>query len=194
LRLIVVGKDPLSRGGAAALCEAAGASVVALIGPAEAVARGDVGLAVWDPGTEDLSDLRAAAAAGLAIVALVEGAARAMEALSAGALSALPRGVEPPRLQAALAAAAEGLVSVDQSFAALLRRPPPAPGGEALTGREREVLSLLSEGLTNKAIAARLGVSEHTAKFHVNAILAKLGAENRSEAIVLALRAGWISL
>jgi two-component system nitrate/nitrite response regulator NarL len=71
----------------------------------------------------------------------------------------------------------------------------PGPGGpDALTAREREVLALLAEGLGNKAIAARLDISEHTAKFHVNAILSKLGAGSRAEAIVLAARRGLILL
>jgi DNA-binding NarL/FixJ family response regulator len=56
------------------------------------------------------------------------------------------------------------------------------------------VLALLADGLTNKAIAARLGMSEHTAKFHVNAILGKLGASSRAEAIVRAARMGLIVL
>jgi len=77
---------------------------------------------------------------------------------------------------------------------AWLRPPGPAAAGEGLTAREREVLALLAEGLGNKAIAARLGVSEHTAKFHVNAILGKLGVESRAEAIVHAARAGLVTL
>jgi two-component system nitrate/nitrite response regulator NarL len=56
------------------------------------------------------------------------------------------------------------------------------------------VLELLAEGLSNRLIAARLGISEHTAKFHVNAILDKLGAETRTEAVVLAARSGVLSL
>jgi DNA-binding CsgD family transcriptional regulator len=65
---------------------------------------------------------------------------------------------------------------------------------EALTPRELDVLQLLSQGLANKLIARRLGISEHTVKFHVNAILGKLGAQSRSEAIVQALRLGLVAL
>jgi DNA-binding NarL/FixJ family response regulator len=57
-----------------------------------------------------------------------------------------------------------------------------------------EVLHLLAEGLTNRAIAERLHISEHTAKFHVNAILGKLGASSRTEAVVRAARLGLTSL
>jgi DNA-binding NarL/FixJ family response regulator len=57
-----------------------------------------------------------------------------------------------------------------------------------------EVLRLLAEGLPNKAIAHRLGISEHTVKFHVNALLGKLGAQSRTEAVVRATRLGLILL
>ena len=65
---------------------------------------------------------------------------------------------------------------------------------EDLTPRELEVVQLLAEGLPNKAIAKRLGVSDHTIKFHVNAILGKLGAQSRTEAVVRATRLGLIVL
>jgi DNA-binding CsgD family transcriptional regulator len=59
-----------------------------------------------------------------------------------------------------------------------------------LTAREREVLQLVAEGLPNKAIARQLGISEHTAKFHVGSLLGKLGAGSRTEAVTLATRRG----
>jgi two-component system, NarL family, nitrate/nitrite response regulator NarL len=59
-----------------------------------------------------------------------------------------------------------------------------------LTTREREVLQLVAEGLPNKAIARELGISEHTAKFHVGSLLGKLGAASRTEAVTLATRRG----
>ena len=67
------------------------------------------------------------------------------------------------------------------------------PGGE-LTEREGEVLGLLAQGLANKQIAARLGISEHTVKFHVSAIYSKLGASSRTEAVRLGVRLGLIVL
>ena len=69
-----------------------------------------------------------------------------------------------------------------------------APLVEDLTPRELEVLQLLAEGLSNKEIARRLGTSEHTVKFHVNAILGKLGAHSRTEAVTRAARLGLIIL
>jgi DNA-binding NarL/FixJ family response regulator len=65
---------------------------------------------------------------------------------------------------------------------------------EALTPRETQVLSLVADGLSNKAIAARLGVSDETVKFHLTSIFGKLGASNRTDAVRQALRRGLISL
>jgi DNA-binding NarL/FixJ family response regulator len=65
---------------------------------------------------------------------------------------------------------------------------------EPLTSREQQVLELLAEGLPNKAIAVRLGISDQTVKFHVASISAKLGATNRTEAVRLALRRGLLTL
>lgn len=66
------------------------------------------------------------------------------------------------------------------------------PAGVQLSDRETEVLALLAEGASNKLIARRLGVSVHTAKFHVASILAKLGAANRTDAIGIAMRTGLV--
>jgi DNA-binding NarL/FixJ family response regulator len=65
---------------------------------------------------------------------------------------------------------------------------------EELTPRELEVLRLLAEGLSNKAIAQQLDISDHTVKFHVNAIMSKLGAQSRTAAVVQATRLGLIVL
>ena len=100
------------------------------------------------------------------------------------------------RLAMALSAVHEGLLVVDDSFseAFLVRSEPAAQLAEPLTSRELQVLALLSEGLSNKAIASRLAVSESTAKFHVAAILGKLGVGSRAEAIVQAVRRGLVIL
>lgn len=65
---------------------------------------------------------------------------------------------------------------------------------QALTSREIEVLGMLAEGLGNKAIAKRLGISEHTVKFHVSSIFSKLNASSRTEAVTLGARQGLIML
>jgi DNA-binding CsgD family transcriptional regulator len=68
------------------------------------------------------------------------------------------------------------------------------PGEIALTARESEVLGLLAQGASNKAIARALDISVHTAKFHVASVLAKLGARNRSDAIAIGIRRGLVLL
>ena len=69
-----------------------------------------------------------------------------------------------------------------------------APLVDELTSRETQVLSLVADGLSNKAIAARLGVSDETVKFHLASIFGKLGASNRTDAVTQALRRGLVSL
>jgi len=75
-----------------------------------------------------------------------------------------------------------------------LRSTPPGALGEPLTPRELEVLGLIADGLSSKEIARRLGISEHTVKFHVNTIMSKLGARSRTEAVVVAARLGLIPI
>jgi DNA-binding CsgD family transcriptional regulator len=92
-------------------------------------------------------------------------------------------------------ALAAGLVVVDDDLKkTALRGGATQTLATPLTPREREVLQLVAEGLPNKLIADRLGISEHTAKFHVNAILDKLGADTRTDAVVKAARFGLLLL
>jgi DNA-binding NarL/FixJ family response regulator len=85
---------------------------------------------------------------------------------------------------------------VDAWVLAAPRRRDPASDvpREALTPREREVLELVAEGLSNKTIAARLAISDQTAKFHVASICGKLGASNRTEAVRIALGRGLVTI
>ena len=104
----------------------------------------------------------------------------------------------PAVISAALAALVQGLVVMSPELqpntttasAALIETSP----HDMLTSREQEVLRLLAEGLANKQIAVRLSISEHTVKFHVNAIMGKLGVQSRTEAVVRATRLGMIAL
>lgn len=195
LRVLLVSADPLARAGLAALLAAR--PELRLVGDADparaAAAATDAGAVLWDLGGGGAEALAPVAAA-LPLVALVAGEAQAGDALRAGARGVLDRGAGPDALAAALVAAAAGLAALDPELAAALLRAPAAEPGGPLTPREREVLALVAEGLGNKAIAARLGISEHTAKFHVNAILGKLGAGSRAEAIVRAARLGLVVL
>jgi two-component system, NarL family, nitrate/nitrite response regulator NarL len=142
------------------------------------------------------------------VVVLVADLQRASELYSAGAAGILARSASPAQLSAALIAARFGLRVLD---AALAPRSLPeagarvswqraaAPADEpasdesewvALSEREQQVLALVAAGLSNKAIAARLALSIHTVKFHVAAILWKLGVDSRTAAVASALRRG----
>ncbi|MGJ3237478.1 MAG: response regulator transcription factor [Anaerolineae bacterium] len=103
---------------------------------------------------------------------------------------------DPDTLLTALKTVGSGLIVLDPTLSFYFN----SPGThneklqESLTQRENEVLQLLAQGLTNKGIAHQLGVTDHTIKFHVNAIMTKLGAQSRTEAVVRATRAGLIIL
>ncbi len=120
--------------------------------------------------------------------------------LEAGANGYVLKTADAAEIIQAVADVHEGRSVLDPAIARLttLRLPTLTPTGadldEALTDRETEVLQLLSLGLPNKTIATRLGISEHTAKFHVGSILAKLGAASRTEAVTLAARRGLLVL
>ena len=121
------------------------------------------------------------------------------EVLRLGARAVLPRDAQPEEIVASIEAAAAGLIVLHPSeIEALLPHIPSsdrgiaANPGETLTPREIEVLSMIAEGAGNKSIARRLGISEHTVKFHVGSILAKLNASSRTEAVTLGMRRGLI--
>ncbi len=136
-----------------------------------------------------------------ALLVLIEDEEAALDALASGAQAVLPRNAAAAEIGIAVAAAAHGLAVLPRDLldrlagAAALA---PSSGGETasveLTAREIEVLSALAGGASNKAIARRLGVSFHTVKFHVAAILAKLDADSRTEAVAKAARLGLIML
>ena len=139
---------------------------------------------------------------GLPIVALIDNpsAAWTAQALRSGVRSILARDAAGEEIVSAIHAAYAGLVLLDPEVAETLsERIPAATSGimasrEELTARELEVLAMLAEGLPNREIADRLGVSEHTVKFHISSILDKLGAATRTEAVTLGLRMGLILL
>ena len=96
----------------------------------------------------------------------------------------------PGRVSLEIVSGEQGARNVSLRFVEI---PVPLPG-EALTTREQEVLQLMAEGLPNRGIAKRLSISPHTVKFHVASILAKLGAESRTEAVHVGARRGLIAL
>jgi len=116
-------------------------------------------------------------------------------ALEAGAIGYLLKDVSAEELAHAIRAAHAGRATLSAEATQVIVRSagqPPEPGFD-LTAREREVLVLLAEGLTNDQIAARLTVSPSTIKSHVSNILTKLGVASRTEAVTLALRQGLVT-
>jgi two-component system nitrate/nitrite response regulator NarL len=201
VRVVVVSEDPLVRGGLVSLLT--GQSGIVLEGqlaPDELSEEGDSGaeVAVWDvgPGSSGLERLAELEPRGLRVLAVLADETQASDALGAGARGVVRRDVDASRLAAALQALARGLLVLDPAMAESVLRPRPSAAAplEPLTPREHEVLQLLAEGLSNKRIAARLGISDHTAKFHVNAIFGKLGAQSRTEALAQAVRLGLVLL
>lgn len=215
LRVLVIADDPLARAGLATLLAeqpeltiVGRVAVTADLSTQLDVYRPDVLLfdLGWDPSAprpgsnpaatslDSLADLREA---GLPIVALLPDETYSNPAWTAGARSLLLRHAEPEKIQAALLAVIQGLVALDPSLTATVLSTPETelpPLTDPLTPRELEVLQLLAEGLPNKAIARRLDISDHTVKFHVNAILSKLNAQSRTDAVVRATRLGLILL
>jgi two-component system, NarL family, nitrate/nitrite response regulator NarL len=109
----------------------------------------------------------------------------------------LLRDSDPDTILVALNALDGGLLVIDPALSSLINMPinrDIAPIATPLTPREDEVLQLLAQGMTNKAIALQLGITQHTVKFHVNAIMSKLDAQSRTEAVVRATQLGMIVL
>jgi two-component system, NarL family, nitrate/nitrite response regulator NarL len=195
-RVLIVGDDPLARGGLGILLSGEpGIEVVGQVSPGEAAGALESlfpQVVIWDLGVNPRGV--EGFVQGAEVLALVPDADLASEALSAGARGILPRDIEVRRLAAAIQAVAAGLIVLESTLD-LLRQPVASPElAEPLTPREVEVLQLLAEGLSNRRIGERLGISEHTAKFHVNAILGKLGAQGRTDAVMRAARLGLILL
>lgn len=217
IRVLVVSPSPVVRAGLeAVLARDAELRVVGSVAPAsgldDAVARyrPDVILLEREPGEDDGAALFPGAGDGDApVVVLVSDAddespeAHGLEALRAGARAVLSRAAAPRTIAAAVRAAAAGLVVAERTSIAGLLSGAPATGasrdvdgdgGARLTPRELEVLAMLAEGLGNKQIAARLAISEHTVKFHLASIYAKLRVSTRTEAVMAGARRGMVMI
>jgi DNA-binding NarL/FixJ family response regulator len=141
-------------------------------------------------GEDGLADL---GESGAAFILLADEPHWTAEVLRAGVRAILPREVTAPELVAAVEAAAAGLVVVHpQDLEALLPAAQPLRPVEALSPREIEVLGMMAEGISNKEIAARMKISEHTVKFHVASIMGKLHAGTRTEAVMSGVRMGLV--
>jgi DNA-binding NarL/FixJ family response regulator len=195
IKVALLTDDPLLRAGLS--------SLLGELGSIEVVEPAAAEVALWDAGIDAdrtlarMPELRALA---VPTVAVVGDPAHVAPALAAGARGVVLRDQVGPGIHAALAAVRSGLTVMDSALAETLvpsapARPTPGTKGRGeLTERERQVVQLLTEGLSNKLIADRLGISDHTAKFHVNGVMMKLGASTRTEAVVEAMRRGLIRI
>ncbi|HJU29449.1 MAG TPA: response regulator transcription factor [Candidatus Binataceae bacterium] len=196
IRALVVTTSALLRTGLESLVEIAGAA--ASIEEAAALVSDldpDLIIVEWD--RDDARELIELAAESPPVLALVPDPQPSWshEALRAGVRGIVPRDSSTAEISAAIEAAAAGLVVIHpQAVEAVAVRAAPHDAAESLSPREIEVLRLIAEGASNKVIAWRLNISEHTVKFHVNSILSKMNAGSRTEAVMLGLRRGLIPL
>jgi DNA-binding NarL/FixJ family response regulator len=203
-RVFVVAPTPMARAGLRSMLasvEDVGVEVVGESGPtadgAPALPAAEVVLVA----DEELLDETALAVSedgtqGLVLISEEEGAAARLRALPLRGWGVVPPDAPPEELGAAVAAVAQGLVVLPRALAdgALAGTPAAEELSEPPTAREGEVLGLLARGLSNKQIARELHISEHTVKFHISALYAKLGVGNRAEAVSQGARHGLISL
>jgi NarL family two-component system response regulator LiaR len=124
----------------------------------------------------------------------VLGRASVVEAIRVGAIGYLLKDTQAGELRTAIKAAAAGKVQLSPQASAYLLDSFRAPGRlQTLTSREKDVLYLLAKGHSNREIAHTLHLVEETVKFHVRHILAKLGVESRTQAVLAAIRLGMVS-
>ena len=126
----------------------------------------------------------------IVIFSAYAGEERVATAFERGADSYVLKGTSSDDLVAVVRTAAAGGTLIPPDIAAQLARAVRQPRRDRLTERERETLALLAEGMSNRAIAERLGITERTVKFHVAEILARLGASNRAQAVAIAKARG----
>jgi DNA-binding NarL/FixJ family response regulator len=173
-------------------------SIVSADADLEGFGLGTADAIVFDDSPASLERAQLAHAAGVPIIVMtddVEVAASLHDLRSALAL--LPTSATAEEIVAAIEAASAGLFVAHVDFFYEAEPPVPATAEallEPLTPRELEVLHALAAGLGNKTIATQLHISEHTAKFHVSQILAKLDAGSRAEAVSIAMRRGLLPL
>lgn len=190
----IVANSPVIQAGLRALLEdGLGIEVVETLAPGDADrAVGDVLVYDADP---DSVPVGAVDGPGIVLLTDDPDGARQSELWPWRIRSVLPHNAAVAEILAALQAVAAGFVVLrpDEAERAV-SRPVAAGEGESLTPRELEVLQMIAAGESNKRIAWRLGISEHTAKFHVASILSKLNAGSRAEAVTIGIRRGFIYL
>ena len=212
IRVIIAAESALARRGIEQLLRGPGVEIVASMAPlssldeAEEPDSADLIIATAEPPhfaatLQKLADADLFRDLPVVLLAEILDPQTTAQALRMGARAVLPAELPRAQLLAALEAVSRGFVVAmpvaAETIVAASQIPASAIGEELLeplTPREQEVLRMLALGLANKEIAARLNISEHTVKFHVAAILGKLGAASRTEAVALGIRRGLILL
>ncbi|ABU57325.1 helix-turn-helix transcriptional regulator [Roseiflexus castenholzii] len=203
IRVLIVAPTPALRAGLRALLTAANVEIIDAIGSlvdlSGIAADIDVILAADESVLADADQVLAEEPRYAAL--LLSDDPRQADVLRGLPLTAwgiLTHDVGAAELAAALHAVAQGLIVLAPNLAARLlqarQSPVEEPTGEPLTARERDVLELVSQGLSNKQIAQKLHISEHTVKFHLSSLFAKLGVSSRTEAVNRGARQGIITL
>lgn len=205
VRVLVVAEETLVRAGLASVLE--GRPGVQVVGRCSPDGELDAMLSatrpevlIWDLGLNPETQLGLFSGRSADLpptIVLLSGAEPFLEARRSGARGMLLREADGETLALAVQSARRGLVLIDTAFEGLhpeAQPHEPLPSSGELSERELEVLRLVAEGLANKAIAARLGISDHTVKFHLNSVLRKLGAQSRTDAVVRATRLGLLYL
>jgi DNA-binding NarL/FixJ family response regulator len=203
-RAFVVAPTPVSRAGLRSMLVNAEGTEVRVVGEASSptdpseLSDADVVLLADEELLEEASIAVAEdGTQALVLISEEEHAVSRLRAMQLRGWGVVPPDAPPEELAAAVAAVGQGLIVLPKAMTERLLHEPAASVeelSETLTTREREVLDLLGRGLSNKLIGRELHISEHTVKFHISSLYAKLGVNNRAEAVSRGARHGLISL
>lgn len=203
-RAFVVAPAPVTRAGLRSMLANAEGTDVRIVGEASSptdsseLSEADVVLLANEELLEEASFAVAEdGTQALVLISEEDHAVSRLRAMQLRGWGVVPPDAPPEELAAAVAAAGQGLIVLPKAVTERLLHEPAASAeelSETLTAREREVLDLLGHGLSNKLIGRELHISEHTVKFHISSLYAKLGVNNRAEAVSRGARYGLISL
>jgi DNA-binding NarL/FixJ family response regulator len=193
MRIAIVDDHPVVREGLAAALSNRGFEIAASFGSAEELlaARFDADVVLLDLELPGMSGVDAIARVGKPVLVLTaySNDEQIEAVLRAGARGYLLKGAAVDEIERAIRAVASGQTYLDPKVASRLVA---LSGAPRLSAREREVLRLVAAGRSNKEIASALDVAERTVKFHVTSIFNKLGAENRAQAVAIAIERGLV--
>lgn len=205
IRVAVIDDHPIVRDGVEALLSSQDGITIAATGATacdalEIARSGAVDAMVLDLELPDRSALEiigeikhAERPPAIIIFSAYAGEERVMRAFASGADSYVLKGTPASELIDIIRSVGRGgAISIPAGIAAELARASRLPRAARLTDRERQILSYVAEGLSNRSIAERADITERTVKFHVSGILARLGAANRSEAVAIARARGLV--